>query len=75
MASNLSDAQVKERIIQESIQSYRGNCPCPYNKARNGSNCGRRSAYSKPGGYTPKCYANDITKREVQAWRDRRKAQ
>lgn len=69
-AQRLSDQQVKERIIRESIASYPGNCPCPYNKARNGSNCGKRSAYSKPGGYSPKCYVSDVSARDVQSWRN-----
>lgn len=42
--SLLSDEQVKKAIIQESISNYPGNCPCPYNSARNGSRCGGRSA-------------------------------
>ena len=28
---------------------------------RNGKECGKRSAYSKPGGYEPLCYVSDIT--------------
>lgn len=67
--SALSDAQIKQRIIKESIASYPGNCPCPYNSASNGSSCGRRSAWSRGGGYAPACYAGDITKAQVSAWR------
>jgi hypothetical protein len=52
--------QVKQQLIQYSINSYSGNCPCPYNRARNGSRCGRRSAYSRPGGAEPICYESDI---------------
>jgi len=70
--SRLSDAQVKQRIIRASIASYPGNCPCPYNTARNGSNCGRRSAWSRAGGYAPVCYANEISKADVRAWRANR---
>lgn len=55
-AKQLTDAQIKNILIQESIDSYPGNCPCPYNTARNGSSCGRRSAYSREGGYAPLCY-------------------
>lgn len=72
--SSLTDDQVRERMIQESIGSYSGNCPCPYNLARNGSSCGKRSAYSKPGGAVPLCYKSDITDEMVKAWR-RRKSQ
>ncbi|MDQ1231709.1 hypothetical protein [Sphingomonas sp. SORGH_AS_0879] len=65
----LSDAQVKQRIIKASISAYPGNCPCPYNSARNGSRCGRRSAWDRAGGYAPMCYASDVTKADVRAWR------
>ena len=64
-----SDAQIKQKIIQESINSYPGNCPCPYNTDRAGRSCGRRSAYSRPGGYSPKCYASDVTAVEVRKYR------
>jgi len=64
-----SDAQIKQKIIRESIASYPGSCPCPYNTARNGSNCGGRSAYSRGGGYEPKCYASDVSAAEVKAYR------
>lgn len=65
----LSDVQVKQRIIKASISEYPGNCPCPYNSARNGSRCGRRSAWNRAGGYAPMCYASDVTKADVRAWR------
>lgn len=67
----LSVAEVKKRIIQESIDSYPGSCPCPYNAARNGSSCGRRSAYSRGGGYSPVCYPDDVTPEMVADWRAR----
>ena len=37
------DQQIIQNIISESIANYSGNCPCPYNRAANGSSCGRRS--------------------------------
>lgn len=69
--SKLSVEEVKQRIIQESIDSYPGNCPCPYNTARNGSSCGRRSAYSRGGGYSPLCYPDDVTPQMIEDWRAR----
>ena len=63
----------KRKMIAESISSYRGNCPCPYNTAANGSNCGKRSAYSKPGGAEPLCYENDITDAQAAEWLRRNK--
>lgn len=68
-AARETDAQVRKRIIQESIASYPGNCPCPYNTDAAGRSCGRRSAWSKPGGYSPKCYDSDIGAAEVAARR------
>ncbi|TNJ05649.1 hypothetical protein CF115_15130 [Aeromonas veronii] len=69
--AKLADEQVKQQIIQESIESYPGNCPCPYNLARNGSRCGKRSAWSRAGGYAPICYKEEITDEMVSEWRGR----
>jgi hypothetical protein len=44
--NNLSDTEVKQQMINNSIASYPGKCPCPYNVTSNGSRCGR-----KTGGY------------------------
>jgi hypothetical protein len=66
---SMPDAAVQQRMIRESLASYPGNCPCPYNVARNGSSCGRRSAWSRAGGYAPLCYVSDIPKAQVQAYR------
>ena len=69
--SDLSDIEIKKLMIQDSIATYTGNCPCPYNLASNGSSCGRRSAYSRPGGAAPLCYESDISKHMVDAYRKR----
>jgi hypothetical protein len=66
-----TNAEIKQEIIRESIASYPGNCPCPYNTARNGSRCGKRSAYSKPGGRSPVCYPEDVSEEMVQMYRKR----
>jgi len=58
---SLSDLEIKKILIQESIESYPGNCPCPYNSASNGYRCGKRSAWSRAGGYSPLCYERDVT--------------
>lgn len=65
----LSDAQVKQQIIRQSIAEYPGSCACPYNSARNGSSCGGRSAWSRGGGYAPMCYARDVSAAQVRSWR------
>lgn len=68
-SNQLTDDQVKQRIIDDSIASYPGTCACPFNTARNGSSCGRRSAWSKAGGYSPVCYKKEVTKDMVKEWR------
>jgi hypothetical protein len=68
-----TDAEVKQAIIDESIASYHGNCPCPYNTDRAGRRCGARSAYSRPGGASPICYAKDVTQAMVNDYRKRSK--
>jgi hypothetical protein len=66
-SNQLTDDQVKQRIIDDSIASYPGTCACPFNTARNGSSCGRRSAWSKAGGYSPVCYKKEVTKDMVKS--------
>jgi len=65
----LSNDQIKQEIIRQSIASYPGNCPCPYNAMRNGRRCGGNSAYSRPGGRSPICYPSDVTDEMVEIYR------
>ncbi len=57
-------SKVKHDIISRSrayyINATGGNCPCPYDVAKNGSLCGGRSAYSRPGGFDVKCYESEV---------------
>lgn len=69
--SNLTDAEIRDQMIQESAQSYAGACPCPYSATRNGSRCGGRSAYSKPGGASPLCYPQDISENLLRAYKQK----
>ena len=64
-----SDEAIKKEIIQQSIQTYSGNCP--YNTARNGSRCGKRSAYNRVGGAAPLCYPEDVSDRMVKEFKGR----
>ena len=66
-----SDDKIKQLIIEESIAAFPGVCACPFNMARNGSSCGRRSAWSKAGGYSPVCYKDEVTQEMVREWRER----
>jgi hypothetical protein len=69
----ISDDEVRAMIIKDSLNSYPGPCPCPYNIMRNGAPCGYRSAYSKPGGYEPLCYKSDISSAMVETYRKKYK--
>jgi len=63
-ARSLTDAEIVQSIILASRAEYFATghpYACAYDHARNGSYCGRRSAYSRPGGYEPKCYPKDIS--------------
>lgn len=68
-AARQSDAQIRQAIIRESIANYPGRCPCPYNSKSNGYSCGGSSAWSRKGGYAPKCYPGDVSKAEVEEYR------
>lgn len=70
-----TDSEIRQVIIRESIAQYPGTCACPYNLARNGSRCGRRSAYSKPSGYSPLCYPGDVTDAMVSRYRKQHSTQ
>lgn len=39
--------------------SVSGSCDCPYDTDSRGRSCGKRSAYSRPGGRSPICYVRD----------------
>ncbi|MCP2137480.1 SH3 domain-containing protein [Rhizobium oryzihabitans] len=65
----LSPTIIIQRIIAESLANYPGTCACPYSTDRRGRRCGNRSAYSKPGGYAPVCFAQDVTKSMIEAYR------
>ncbi|WP_182057154.1 hypothetical protein [Pantoea sp. ME81] len=64
-----TDDQIRQLIIEDSIASYPGVCACPFNSARNGSSCGRRSAWSKQGGFAPICYKKEVSREMVDEWR------
>lgn len=72
-AAKASDDEIADLIIKQSVATYSGSCACPYSTARNGSRCGKRSAYSKPGGAAPLCYREDVSPEQINAWRKRNK--
>ena len=67
----LSDGQVRAKIIEASLSTYAGNCPCPHSINAAGRRCGDSSAWSKRGGAAPLCYPDDVTDEQVRAWRER----
>ena len=66
-----TDAEIRQILVRQSTASYSGSCPCPYNSDRAGRSCGRRSAYSRPGGASPLCYPRDVSDAAVAAYRAR----
>ena len=69
--SEATDKEIRQHLVRRSLASYSGNCPCPYNRDRAGRRCGRRSAYSRPGGASPLCYERDISDAQVRRLRER----
>jgi len=63
---------IRQAIIRKSIAEYQATghpCACPYNLMRNGRQCGNVSAYIRPGGASPLCYAKDVNDGMVADWR------
>ena len=65
-----SDGEIRSRLVQESIASYSGACPCPESRKSNGAQCGASSAYSRPGGEQPLCYPNQVTDAMIKRYRE-----
>lgn len=64
--SQPAQQRIEREIVAQSIASYPGRCPCPYNVTRNGSSCGARNAWSRKGGYAPICYEDEVTSEMVK---------
>ena len=69
--AELSDGEIRWLLIGQNLAQYSGNCPCPYNVDRAGRSCGKRSAYSKPGGYAPLCFPSDVTQEMVEKYKQK----
>ena len=70
----LTAAAIAAIIVQASRDQYHATgrpCACPDDTARNGSACGGRSAYSRPGGAAPLCYPSDVTAAMIESYRQR----
>lgn len=64
-----SDAKIRSALIKQSLLGYYGSCPCPYNTDRAGRRCGKRSAYSRPGGASPLCFPHEISPEMIKTYR------
>jgi hypothetical protein len=70
----LTVAAIAAIIVQASRDQYHAGgrpCACPDDSMRNGRACGGRSAYSRPGGAAPLCYASDVTAAMIESYRQR----
>jgi len=68
----LTDQQVAEIIVHDIREAYYRTghpCACREDLARNGSRCGKRSAYSRPGGAEPYCYVTDVPAAAIARYR------
>jgi hypothetical protein len=68
-AAKATDVEIRDQLVARSIEAYSGSCPCPYNVDRGGRRCGARSAYSRPGGASPLCFATDVSDRMITEYR------
>ena len=66
----MTDDEVKEAIIKESIAKSPVPCPCPFSLMSNGKECGGQSVFLHPGGeYEPICYDAQVTQEMIRAYR------
>lgn len=70
----LTAAAIAAIIIKASRDRYYATghpCACPDDLMRNGRACGGRSAYSRPGGTAPLCFATDVPAEMIEEYRHR----
>jgi hypothetical protein len=70
-ANDMTDEQVREVFVRESVASYSGQCPCPYSNDAKGDPCGARSAWSKSGGKKLICFTHEVSDQQVREFRQR----
>jgi hypothetical protein len=67
----LTAAAIAAILVKASRDQYHATgkpCACPDDAMRNGRACGSRSAYSRPGGAAPLCYAHDVTPAMIEVY-------
>ena len=63
-----STSAIKKMMIKDSTARYSGSCPCPYSRTKRGHKCGKRSAWSRPGGASPLCYPDDVSPKMIRRY-------
>ena len=67
-----SDQAIALVLVDASRATYHATgapCACPDDTNRIGNQCGRTSAYIRPGGYAPLCYPHDVTPARIEHFR------
>jgi hypothetical protein len=78
-----TDAEIRDLLVQDSIDRYTGACACPYHRKWNDKlfrfpnnfrdhptiRCGTDSEYIRPGGPTVLCFGSDVPVEMVEAYR------
>ena len=62
-APQLTDEEIRQKILAASLANYDGPCPCPYS----GLNCKGRSAYDMRR--EPLCFISDVTPEMIARFR------
>jgi hypothetical protein len=79
-----SDAEIRDLLVQESIDRYTGTCACPYHRKFNERlfqfrtkfrrypkvTCGDDSEYIRPAGPTVFCFGSDVPAEMVESYRE-----
>ena len=71
LRSSPTDLDIRQHLLNQSMASCGGTCPCPQNVDRAGNLCGERSAYSRPGGCEPWCKIEEVPEVEVRKFREK----
>ena len=80
----LTDGEIRELLVSDSINRYTGSCACPYHQKWNEKlfrfpnnfrdhptiKCGNDSEYVRTGGPTVFCYNSDVPLEMVAAYRE-----
>jgi hypothetical protein len=74
IATAVTAAAIAAILVEESRNAYYATgrpCACPEDINRGGRRCGGTSAYSRPSGAQPYCYATDVPVAAIERHRQR----